>query len=295
MKRVAHGRIVAAYGRHYDVELTDHHVLHCFPRAKRSAYACGDVVGVELSGDDRGVIVSLETRSSLLYRSDAFRKKLIAANATQVIVVAATEPAFNEELVSRCLVAAEHQRLKPLVVLNKVDLTARLCGARQRLSAFGAAGYQVLELCAKTDIGPLRSLLEGQLSVLVGQSGMGKSTLVNALVPEARARTREISEVLDSGKHTTTLTRLYRIDERSAIIDSPGMQGFGLVHVPSDELANCFPEFRPRLGRCRFRDCRHDAEPDCRIRTAVMSNEINPMRHAHYLAFARELNTASQW
>lgn len=295
MNQVAQGEVIAACGRHYQVEFARQRILQCFPRAKRGLCACGDRVGVRLSGTGQGLIVSVAARSSLLYRSDGWHDKLIAANATQVIVVVATEPSFDDALVSRCLAAAEHQRLKALVVLNKIDLTARLAQARERLVPFRAAGYGIVEMCATADAGALRQRLDGEVGVLVGQSGMGKSTIINALIPDARARTREISAVLHAGKHTTTLTRLYRLAAGGAIIDSPGMQGFGLAHVPRSELASCFPEFRPHLGRCRFRDCRHDTEPGCAIRAAVMSRQIDAGRHAHYLAAARELEAAGRW
>ena len=142
----------------------------------------------------------------------------------------------------------------------------------------------MVELSAKQDAEALRPLLAGQTSVLVGQSGMGKSTLINTLLPEAKAATREISEALDSGKHTTTYTRLYRLDETSALIDSPGMQEFGLSHLTRAELEQGFVEFHPYLDKCRFRDCRHDREPDCALRAAVEAGKISPRRLALFHA-----------
>ena len=148
------------------------------------------------------------------------------------------------------------------------------------MTPFSALGYRILELSAKADITPLKTCLSGQTSVLVGQSGMGKSTLTNALVPDANAATREISTALDSGKHTTTHATLYRLDAESALIDSPGLQEFGLNHLDADTLERAFPEIRQRLGECRFRNCRHDQEPGCAVRAALEAGAIDARRHA---------------
>ena len=198
------GTIIAAHGRQYRVELNDGKILSCFTRGKKSEVACGDRVEIRCSGSDQGVIETIAARRSLLYRSNAFRQKLIAANVTQIIIVVAAEPAFSEDLVTRCLVAAESQGLRALIVLNKADLADRLPAAEAMLAPFARIGYRPLKLSARTDAETLRPFLRGQTSVMVGQSGMGKSTLINALIPEARAATGEISASLDSGRHTTT-------------------------------------------------------------------------------------------
>ena len=288
MKRVLPGVVVAVHGRHYLVRLDDDHLLNCFPRGKKSNLACGDRVTIERTAPDQGVITDLAERTSLFFRSDEYREKLIAANVTQVVVVVATEPGFSDELMSRCLAAAEEQRIGAAIVLNKVDLTAHLEAARAQLEPFRRAGYAVVELSAKSGAAALAPLLHGQTSILVGQSGMGKSTLVNALVPDARAATREISAALDSGKHTTTFSRLYRIDRNSALIDSPGLQVFGLAHLSRQDVEAAFPEFRPYLGNCRFRDCRHNTEPGCALRAAVQQGTLDSRRFAHFHAIAGE-------
>ncbi len=276
--KAAQGTVVAAFGRQYEVELDGGATALCYPRGKKSLVACGDRVTVELSSPDQGVISAINPRGSLLYRSDAFRQKLFAANATQAIVVVAAEPGFSDELVTRCIVAAEQQHLRVVIVLNKIDLADKAVTARAQLAPFGELGYTLVELCAHQDADTLRPILAGQTSVLVGQSGMGKSTLINALLPEAKAATREISAALDSGKHTTTHTRLYRLDATSALIDSPGMQEFGLSHLTRAEIEQGFAEFQPYLDKCRFRDCKHDREPDCALRAALAAGKISTKR-----------------
>lgn len=276
------GTIVAAFGRHYEVETDDGRRWQATPRGKRSIYACGDRVRLEPADNGQARIQDHLPRNTLLYRSDAWKQKLIAANATQIVLVVATEPGFSDELLSRALVAAEHEHLRALIVLNKCDLEDRIEAARAQLAPFAALGYPVLELAAKRDVAPLLPWLSGQVSVLVGQSGMGKSTLVNALVPSACAATREISDALDTGKHTTTHARLYRLDAASAIIDSPGLQEFGLAHLSFGEIEHGFTEFRPTLGQCRFYDCRHAAEPGCAVKALVAAGGGDRRRYEHF-------------
>lgn len=284
----ATGTIVAAFGRHYEIELDDGRSVTGYPRGKKSPYACGDEV--ELNAD--GQILAHRPRRSLLYRSDAYRQKLIAANVTQLILVVATEPGFSDLLLSRALVAAEHQSLDALIVLNKIDRSDNLADARRQLHAFIALGYRVVESAALQNVAALTPLLDGQTSVLVGQSGMGKSTIINGLFPHAAAHTREISLALDSGKHTTTYARLYRLDPNSALIDSPGLQEFGLNHLSIEEIEFGFVEFRPHQGKCRFRNCRHQSEPDCAIKSAIAAGTIHPRRMEHYRQLLKESGQA---
>ena len=280
----AAGTIVAAFGRHYEIELADGRIATGYPKGKKSLLAVGDEVQLSLDGQ----IMAHGARRSLLYRSDAYRQKLIAANATQLLLVVATDPSFSDMLLSRALVAAEHQGLTTTIVLNKCDLVAALPAARKLLAPYIALGCRVIELSAKQDPSPLLPLLAGESSVLVGQSGMGKSTLTNALVPGAAAATRELSTALDSGKHTTTYARRYKLPQGGTLIDSPGLQEFGLKHLTAQEIEFGFAEFRPFLGQCRFRDCQHDAEPGCAIKQALAEGIIHPRRLDHFRQFISE-------
>ncbi len=284
----AAGTIVAAFGRHYEIELADGRIATGYPKGKKSLLAVGDEV--QLSPD--GQIMGHGERRSLLYRSDAYRQKLIAANATQLLLVVATDPSFSDMLLSRALVAAEHEGLTTTIVLNKCDLTTALPTARKLLAPYIALGCRVVELSAKFNPSPLLPLLAGESSVLVGQSGMGKSTLTNALVPGAAAPTRELSTALDSGKHTTTYARLYKLPDDTCpggtLIDSPGLQEFGLKHLTPQQIEFGFAEFRPYLGQCRFRDCQHDAEPGCAIKQALAEGIIHPRRLDHFRQFISE-------
>lgn len=283
------GLIVAAHGRRFIVDNPDIGRIECLIRGKRSSIVCGDRVEFSIVSPGAGVIDKALPRSSLFFRSDRFQTKAIAANATLIVIVAAPVPSYSLELIQRCLVAATSQNLPAVIVLNKSDLPAHI-EAMSRLHAISNLGYPILPLCAKRDVSALRSVLEGHVSLLVGQSGMGKSTLLNALLPEAQVRTREISLSLDSGKHTTSHSELYRLNASTALIDSPGLQEFALAHLDQDALQQAFPDFRPYLGKCRFRNCRHIAEPDCALTEATAEGMISADR----LKLFRQLLLESQ-
>ncbi|MDR5751228.1 MULTISPECIES: ribosome small subunit-dependent GTPase A [unclassified Caballeronia] len=287
------GTVIAAHGRHYLVAPADGSaMLQCFPRGKKSEVAVGDRVIYEQSSADQGVIVEIGERRNLLYRSDQFKSKLFAANLDQLLIVLATEPHFSEDLLGRALIAAEAHGLEPLIVLNKIDVEAALPLARERLAPYRDLGYTVVELSAKLAPGAvhpqLDALLKSRATILLGQSGMGKSTLVNILVPEAEAATREISTALNSGRHTTTFTRLYPLPGGGSLIDSPGFQEFGLHHLSEGQLERAFADFRPFLGKCRFYNCHHLQEPGCAILEAVDDGQIRPERHALYAQLVHE-------
>lgn len=274
------GRVVASFGRSFTVELADGSPVICTTRGKRTDIACGDRVAIAMTAPEQGVIDAIEPRASLFYRSDIQRQKLIAANVTRIVVVLAV-PSLHLHLLDRCLAAAEYAEIPVLLALNKMDLP-QADATLAALEPYRALGYEVLPLAAKIDIAPLHAALHGHTSVLVGQSGMGKSTIINRLLPDAAARVGDLSAALGSGRHTTTHARLYHLDADSAIIDSPGLQEFGLQHVNPVELAHCYVEFRPHLGRCKFNDCRHMAEPGCAIIALMESGVIAAARVESY-------------
>ncbi|UXY13936.1 ribosome small subunit-dependent GTPase A [Chitiniphilus purpureus] len=290
----ASATVVASHGRSYAVELPDGVRLSATTRGKKTDLACGDKVRIKVLNAEQAVIEAIESRSSLLYRSDQWRQKLIAANVTQVLIVVAPVPSFSDELIGRCLIAVEAAGIRPLLLLNKADLPEAAV-AHARLRFWESLGYPLLMLSAKADVTPLFPWLAEQTSVLVGQSGMGKSTLVNALVPTALARVNEISTALDSGKHTTTHATLYHLDDASHLIDSPGLQSFGLAHVAAGELPGLMPDLRPHLGRCRFHNCRHRAEPGCALHAAREAGLVRAERLALLHRLQDELALAASY
>ena len=285
------GLIVAAHGRHY-LAHADGKALQCVTRGKKSDVATGDRVRLTATSPDQAVIDEILPRDTLLYRSDQYKSKLLASNVTQLFIVVATEPGFSDDLISRSLVAASAAGITARLVLNKTDLTQLLPAARGKLALYERLGYPIHEVSATADpaatLAVLQPLMSGQSTILIGQSGMGKSSLVRLLVPEADIAVREISQRLDTGKHTTTFTRLYSIDDKSSVIDSPGFQEFGLHHLTEGMLERAFREFAPHLGQCRFTNCHHAAEPGCAVTEAVARGEIDEARHALYLQLRHE-------
>ena len=290
------GQVIASFGRQYEVKTSDGLILVCSMRGKKGGIACGDQVEILPTTPNQGVIEAVLPRVNLFYRSDAFRQKLIAANVSQLIIVVAVIPSFNETLIDHYLVAAENEGIQVLIILNKCDLSEEMDTAARKIAQYRQLGYPCLDMSAVNDIQPLMPHLYQKRSLLIGQSGMGKSTIINALIPEARRATKEISLALDSGRHTTTHARLYAIDVDSTIIDSPGMQEFGISHIDKTNLARGFIEFRPYLGgSCKFSNCRHLSEPGCALLLAAEKGEISTRRLSVYQKMMEEAGRRKEW
>jgi ribosome biogenesis GTPase len=283
------GIVVAMFRRHYAVRLPDGSIVECVLKGRKATPACGDQVRVaRVAGG--GAIEAIEPRRNLVYRSDAFKEKLLAANVTLVVGVVAPDLPVDFELVDRWTVAAEAERCRFLLVANKSDHPS-YPALLARTAPYRRLGYDVLELSAVRDVAPILPRLAGEHSVMVGQSGMGKSTILNAVAPAAAARVGTISTALASGRHTTTETSLHLLPDDPAggwIVDAPGMKAFSLAHLDPDDIASAFVDIRPLLGNCRFRDCRHDREPGCAVQDAVARGDVAPHRLALLLQMVAE-------
>lgn len=272
-------QITASYGRRFIVRTPAGAVFEATARKKRVDFACGDRVLISPAGSGQAVIEDYLPRQSLLYRQDAWKTKLIAANVDKLFIVTAAVPAPNELLLQRALLAAEAAGIGAAVVANKADLP-ETAAWREKLSFYESLGYPVAETCALDNADNLRPLMQGHINIFLGQSGMGKSTLTNALLGSNAARVGEISTALDSGKHTTTHAQLYDLDEETKLIDSPGLQEFGLYHLDAAQLLHYFPDLRHLAGQCRFHNCTHRAEPGCAVKNAAEAGAIRETRLA---------------
>ena len=309
------GIVVASHGRHCMVESPDGQRRICHPRGKKSQAVVGDRVlwqaaapGQGQGHGDEGTIEKVLERRNLFYRQDEVRTKSFAANLDQVLILIAAEPVFSESQLTRALIAAEAAQITPLIALNKSDLVEPFARAWERLWPYRHMGgeqdtsrhYRVLPLSltqsGAVDRDALLPLLAGKTTLVLGPSGSGKSTLVNLLVPGATAQTGEISQALNSGRHTTTTTSLYWIDaaRTTALIDSPGFQEFGLRHLAPTDLARCMPDIAAHAGACRFYNCTHLHEPGCAVMAQVREGQdaqaISPQRHRIYAELFAELS-----
>ena len=290
---MAVARVVAAHGRHAFIETAQGLRLQCHLRGRKTDLVVGDLVRWQPAGDE-GVIEQVESRRNLLFRQDEWRTKSFAANLDQILILVAGEPVFSESQLARALIAANSAGIAAHIGLNKIDRpSAEL--ARERLLPYCAMGVPVLEVALKAEpvqaSARLLPMLQGKVTLLLGPSGTGKSTLINLLVPHAKAQVGEISQALNSGRHTTTSTLWYWLDdERSgALIDSPGFQEFGLSHIDATELAGLMPDLGEHLGHCRFYNCQHRHEPGCGVREAVERGDIVASRYQLYAQIHDEL------
>jgi ribosome biogenesis GTPase / thiamine phosphate phosphatase len=287
------GRVVAAHGRHFVVESPEGERTICHPRGKKSECVVGDWVRWQATGDE-GVIEHIEPRRNLLHRQDEWKTKSFAANLDQVLVIVAADPPFSESQLARSLIAAESAGIATHVLLNKCDLP-QAAAARERLAPYRAMGVPVHEVAMKAVPDAARAvlapLLAAKTTLVLGPSGMGKSTLINLMVPGAAAQVGEISAALNSGRHTTTTTTWYWLDEMrtSALIDSPGFQEFGLRHVDALQLPGLMPDLRAFSSGCRFYNCTHRHEPGCGVLAAVQRGDISASRWRIYGEICDEL------
>ena len=277
------GLVVAGHGRHVLVETPDGRRLICHPRGKKSQTVVGDRVLWQAT-QDQGTIEKVLERRNLFYRQDEIRTKMFAANLDQVLVLIAAEPVFSESQLSRALIAAEAEKIKPIIALNKSDLTEPFGQAWERMGVYRDMGYTVVPLALKpkaegiaaTELAALLPLLAGKTTLILGPSGSGKSTFINRLLPGAQVLTNEISQALNSGKHTTTSTSLYWVDDTktTAVIDSPGFQEFGLNHIEPMHLASLMPDIKAEAGDCKFYNCSHLHEPGCGVLRATQATGV---------------------
>lgn len=297
------GLVVAGHGRHVWVETPDGRRLICHPRGKKSQTVVGDQVLWQATQDE-GTIEKVLPRRNLFYRQDEIRTKMFAANLDQVLILIAAEPEFSESQLCRALIAAEAEKIRPVIALNKSDLTEPFGRAWARMGVYRDMGYQVVPLALKpkaddvaaTDLDQLMPLMQGKTSLVLGPSGSGKSTLINRLVPNAQVLTNEISTALNSGKHTTTSTNWYWIDaaRTTAVIDSPGFQEFGLNHIEPMHLASLMPDIKAHAQDCKFYNCSHLHEPGCgvisTVKSGVSPHGISANRYKIYSDLFAELS-----
>lgn len=291
------GLVIAHQGRTLVVEDEAGRLFRCAARQNLGRLACGDLVLWQASNAAEGVIIAMQARRSLLTRPDyQGQPRPVAANLDAVAVVLAPEPELSEALIDRYLVALAAIAVRGLLVLNKVDLLnpATLAALQERLEPYRRIGYPVLLASSRTAQGlePLRAWLRGRISLLVGQSGVGKSSLIKALLPERAIRIQAVSQATGHGAHTTSGSTLYHLPGGGDLIDTPGVRSFELGNISLADLDRGFGDISPYLGRCRFSDCRHEVEPDCALQAAVADGAIAPRRLASYQQLRAALGTA---
>ena len=275
------GLVITRYGQHLLVEAESGELYQCTGRRNIELSVAGDQVIFQIIGNDEGVVTALLERDNLLRRS----QKVIAANIDQLWLVVAIEPHYQFELIDRYLVVAENAGLPINIVVNKIELSQKIDQIKYDFSMYESAGYSVhyLSVEEQTNIAELKALLNDKTHIFLGQSGVGKSSLINELIPDLNLRVNEISTKSKLGKHTTTNTTLYHIPSGGDLIDSPGIREFQLDDLTDKEILSGFREFKPFIGQCKFRNCAHINEPNCAIKQAVESGEIHIQRYQNYL------------
>ncbi|MGP4844676.1 small ribosomal subunit biogenesis GTPase RsgA [Marinobacter sp. 1Y8] len=298
------GLIIAHFGKQIDVETLEGErsgqIMRCHVRTNLEALVTGDRVIWRPGASDLGVIVALQERSSLLQRPDKFGQlKPVAANITRVILVIAPEPEPHDNLIDRYLVAAENCDIEPVILLNKADLLTDTNRPQidALLERYKSLGYTVAITSTKSKTeadASIEALLTDRTSIFVGQSGVGKSSIINQLLPDAALKVGEVSQSTGKGVHTTTTARLFHLSCDGTLIDSPGIREFGLWHMSVEQLQFGFREIRPLIGHCKFRNCRHQSEPGCAITEAAEDGTISTQRMQSFKRIYAEMEQ-SDW
>ncbi len=290
MTELFQGRVISHLGQGIAVELEDQIIL-CQTRRKLDTVAVGDQVMVSKAGVDQGRIEEILPRRSLLKRPSRNKKtRPVAANIDKIYVVFATEPNCDFLLIDQYLAICENNNIDGVLVLNKIDLD-NFSILDEELQQYQALGYTVHKVSAKQDIGiaELKSALNHQTSIFTGQSGVGKSSLTNVLIPDKQLKTNTVSAITKHGRHTTTAATLYHLPDGGDLIDSPGVAIFGLADMTEQQLAWGYREFQPLLDHCRFNDCRHRQDKGCAIRTAAESGVISLLRYQRFLKLTEKM------
>lgn len=289
------GLISTSFGRQYIVS-TATKTYQTVSKGKSTEFVVGDKVEINILNDEQAQIIKLYPRHNLIYRSDQNRSKMIASNIEQLLIVIAAKPTFNINFLNSCLVAAEAEQIKPIIVLNKADLIESDEFITKITDLYGSQlNYQIEIHSVNNPNHNLINLIKHKRSLFIGQSGVGKSTITNWLFPNANARIGDIAKYERSGKHTTTNATLYLLDETTQLIDCPGLQEFGLFHLNIDQVAEYFPDMLQNLGSCKFNNCIHLNEPQCKILELVNNAQIDSSRYAFYSHLCNRLKTKKSY